>query len=360
MRRLASLVTTVEQIGQSNMYEPCSSLLQSLTVRSVTFSCTSPHSGQLARIVVISGLPLLGTGGSSALVSSTFRRNIWGSAPSDWALIPGRVQATYCHSEVPTRSEREISAAASIRATIRPVSTRQTPVAFAHRGARTLEPENTIPAFRKALDQGATGLESDAWVSSDGQVVLVHDGVLRAGLRRVKVAETSALDLEKFGVPTLRALYEECGTEFELSIDIKDPGSASKMIEIASNLGVESRLWLCSPDSDFLATLREISSSIRLVHSPGRGNVVPATFERLASDLAEKRLNALNLHHSDWSKGVVSLIHRFELSSFAWDTQEIRHLNAAFNMGVDAVYCDRTDRMMTTLHEWQSRQILPL
>ncbi|MSZ28748.1 MAG: hypothetical protein F2634_00125 [Actinobacteria bacterium] len=248
-----------------------------------------------------------------------------------------------------------ISALDSKRVTIHGVSTRETPIAFAHRGARTLEPENTIPAFQKALEQGATGLESDAWVSSDGEVVLVHDGVLRVGLRRIKVGETTAADLGKYGVPTLRALYEECGSSFELSIDIKDRAAASMMIEIASNLGVESRLWLCSANRDFLATLREQSASVRLVHSPGRGNVVPATLERLAADLSERSLDALNLHHSDWSKGVVSLVHRFELSAFAWDTQEIRHLNAALNMGVDGVYCDRTDRMMATLNEWQSR-----
>lgn len=234
-----------------------------------------------------------------------------------------------------------------------------TPIAFAHRGARTLEPENTIPAFKKALEQGATGLESDAWLSSDGEVVLVHDGVLRTGLRRTKVSETSARDLAVFGVPKLDELYEECGSDYELSIDIKDRESASRMIEIATHLGVATRLWLCSPNREFLATLRDQSTSVRLVYSPGRGRVVPATFERLAADLSEKGVDALNLHRSDWSKGVVSLMHRFGLSSFAWDTQEIRHLRSAFNMGIDGVYCDRTDRMIATLHEWQSgRELL--
>lgn len=235
------------------------------------------------------------------------------------------------------------------------MKTPQTPIAFAHRGARTLEPENTIAAFRKALDQGATGLESDAWVSLDGEVVLVHDGVLRNGLRRVKVAETTALDLKAFGIPSLPDLYEECGSDFELSIDIKDRASAAKMIQIAAEQAAEARLWLCSPNQEFLTTLRGQSTSVRLVYSPGRGKVLPATFERLAAELSEKGIDALNLHHSDWSKGVVSLMHRFELSAFAWDTQEIRHIRAALDLGIDGVYCDRTDRMMTTLHEWTNR-----
>ena len=54
------------------------------------------------------------------------------------------------------------------------------PITFAHRGARTLEPENTLAAFRRALADGAGALESDAWLSADGEVVLIHDQIGRA------------------------------------------------------------------------------------------------------------------------------------------------------------------------------------
>ena len=43
------------------------------------------------------------------------------------------------------------------------------PIAFAHRGARLEEPENTIAAFRWALEAGVTGLETDVWRSADGE-----------------------------------------------------------------------------------------------------------------------------------------------------------------------------------------------
>ncbi|MDQ3575194.1 MAG: glycerophosphodiester phosphodiesterase, partial [Actinomycetota bacterium] len=38
------------------------------------------------------------------------------------------------------------------------------PIAFAHRGARAHAPENTLQAFRLALELGSTGLESDVWL----------------------------------------------------------------------------------------------------------------------------------------------------------------------------------------------------
>ena len=59
-------------------------------------------------------------------------------------------------------------------------------ITFAHRGGRADLPENTLPAFRRALELGARGLETDARLSADGEVVLVHDERVRRGLRRFR------------------------------------------------------------------------------------------------------------------------------------------------------------------------------
>ncbi|HAE54512.1 MAG TPA: glycerophosphodiester phosphodiesterase, partial [Acidimicrobiaceae bacterium] len=100
-------------------------------------------------------------------------------------------------------------------------SLRQPPLQFAHRGARAHAEENTIPAFELALKLGATGLETDAWLSQDGTPVLDHDGIVRRGVRRLPLKRLE-LDELPAHIPTLTQLYETCGTEFELSIDIKD------------------------------------------------------------------------------------------------------------------------------------------
>jgi glycerophosphoryl diester phosphodiesterase len=49
------------------------------------------------------------------------------------------------------------------------------PRVIAHRGARAVEPENTIRAFRRAEQAGADGIELDLRVSADGELVVVHD-----------------------------------------------------------------------------------------------------------------------------------------------------------------------------------------
>ena len=64
---------------------------------------------------------------------------------------------------------------------------RLTPIGFAHRGARAHAPENTLAAFALALEMGATGLETDAWLTADGQAVLDHDGVVdRTPIARIE------------------------------------------------------------------------------------------------------------------------------------------------------------------------------
>ncbi len=53
------------------------------------------------------------------------------------------------------------------------------PYNIAHRGARSLAPENTMPAFVKAWQLGAHGVETDVSVSADGKLVLLHDDTLK-------------------------------------------------------------------------------------------------------------------------------------------------------------------------------------
>lgn len=49
------------------------------------------------------------------------------------------------------------------------------PLVFAHRGAKRVAPENTLPAFEAAIRLGADGIELDVQYSSDGKLVIFHD-----------------------------------------------------------------------------------------------------------------------------------------------------------------------------------------
>src|SRR5690349_10625348 len=117
-------------------------------------------------------------------------------------------------------------------------------------------PENSVEAFRRALDHGATGLESDVRLSRDGVAVLVHDAVVRAGLRRIKVADSSWDALARHEVIRLSDLYRELGSDYELSLDVEDVHAAHAALHLAHDVRAVSRLWVCSPDLDLLRALR--------------------------------------------------------------------------------------------------------
>src|ERR1700733_5860983 len=119
------------------------------------------------------------------------------------------------------------------------------PLGFAHRGARAHAPENTLDAFRLALRLGASGLESDVWLTTDGVAVLDHDGVVRQGLRRRPIAELRRDQLPAH-IPALADLYEACGSAFHLSLDVKDVAAAARVVAIAGDVGdgAVGRLWL--------------------------------------------------------------------------------------------------------------------
>lgn len=71
------------------------------------------------------------------------------------------------------------------------------PLIIGHRGASALAPENSLAAFRRALADGADGIEFDVRLSRDGVAVVIHDASLeRTGLVKQRVSELTAAELQ--------------------------------------------------------------------------------------------------------------------------------------------------------------------
>lgn len=218
------------------------------------------------------------------------------------------------------------------------------PIGFAHRGARAHAPENTLEAFALGLRLGANGLESDVWLTSDGVPVLDHDGLIRGRFRRRAIRDVPRAELPPH-IPTLADLFEACGTAFHLSLDLKDPRAGSVVIDVVEDCapGVVERLWLCAPTADQLLPLR--GRGPKLVESTRLERIKEGP-ERRAATLAAAGIDAMNMHHTDWNGGLVSLFHRFDLFAFGWDMHHPHVLRAALRMGLDGVYSDWVDRLV--------------
>ena len=227
------------------------------------------------------------------------------------------------------------------------------PVLFAHRGGMAHAQENTLDAFRLAIRLGATGLESDVWPTSDGVPVLTHHGRVGPFYRRRAVTNTAA-ELLPVTLPSLEDLYRAVGTGCQVSLDVMDPTVTAQVVAVASrHPGALGRLWLCHPDWETLASWRELHPRIRLVDSTRLERIEEGP-ERRAAHLSAARIDAINLHQSEWTGGLTTLFHRFGLACLGWDAQHERQLDHLFRMGIDGVYSDHVDRMVTRARAWRS------
>lgn len=218
------------------------------------------------------------------------------------------------------------------------------PIAFAHRGASAHVPGNTLEAFQLGLRLGATGLESDVWLTADGVPVLDHDGRIRHGVRHRPIASMARRELPAH-IPALADLYAECGSDYQLSLDLKDKAAANATFAVVRAAGALDRLWLCHWEREVLVGLRQEAGDAHLVHST-RLRRMPHGPERLAAQLADDGIEVVNLPRAEWSGGLTTLFHRFGRLSFGWGAQHERMILDLLDMGIDAVYSNHVDRMM--------------
>lgn len=110
---------------------------------------------------------------------------------------------------------------------------------IAHRGASALEPENTLKSFIKAMKLGVDMVECDVRTTLDGQLVIHHDPYLDrttngTGLLKNKslseLRQLNAGDGER--IPTLREAIDTVKGQVGLVIEVKDPGSEEKILNL--------------------------------------------------------------------------------------------------------------------------------
>ncbi len=102
-----------------------------------------------------------------------------------------------------------------------------------HRGASALAHENTLPAFRLAMEHSVAMSELDVFMSADSQVMATHDPELKVAGRRIVVAELAAdelaaLDLgEGYGVPRLADVLDLVRGRMGIYVELKGPGTGT-------------------------------------------------------------------------------------------------------------------------------------
>lgn len=157
------------------------------------------------------------------------------------------------------------------------------PIIIAHRGASAYAPENTIPAFRKAIEMGAGGLELDVHLSSDGFLVVAHDENTdrtsngKGPIKDKTLAELKSLDFggwfskefEGAQIPLLDEVLELFRDwDGMLNIEIKNgpvfyPGIEKKVADAVRSAGMLERTIVSSFNHYSLVEIRRLEPAVR-------------------------------------------------------------------------------------------------
>ena len=106
-----------------------------------------------------------------------------------------------------------------------------------------------------------------------------------------------------------------------------------------------ANLWLCHHRWQQLVEWRPVHPDVHLVDST-RLDRIREGAERRAATLSAQGIDAVNMHHLDWTGGLTTLFHRFDVLAFGWDAQMPRVIDELIDLGIDGVYSDHVDRLV--------------
>ncbi|MBN2450685.1 MAG: glycerophosphodiester phosphodiesterase [Lentisphaeria bacterium] len=221
-----------------------------------------------------------------------------------------------------------------------------------HRGARGLEPENTLRSFRRALELGVDLIECDVHMTRDGRAILMHDHTVDRttngtgapgdftfeAIRRLDAGQGEQ-------VPTLEELLHLIRGKVEVHIELKDPTALLPVLDIVKAQGVRDQVFLTSGDTALLLRLREADPAIRVEHIFGNP---PADAVQRALSVRASRVSCRFDH---LTQAFVDESHSHGLEVIAWPPNTAEEQRHAIGFGVDIICTDRPDILIQTLRE---------
>lgn len=218
----------------------------------------------------------------------------------------------------------------------------------AHRGASVRAPENTMVAFRAAMDAGATYTELDVQHSRDRQVVVLHDGdLMRMGDDPRKVAELTAAELATIDigrkydaafagehVPTLEQVIDLVRGRMKINVELKynvpDPGLAPAVVELLRRKDFLDQVVITSLD---YAALKQVE---RLEPRLETGHIVTAA----VGDVARTEADFVSLNSARATPSLVRRAHFAGKDVHVWTVNTPEVMVRMIERGVDNIITD--------------------
>ncbi len=228
---------------------------------------------------------------------------------------------------------------------------------FAHRGFSSQYPENTMIAFRKALEARADGIEMDARLTADGHIVIMHDPTVdrttngKGKVRDLTLAEIRALDagvkkgmvFENERVPMLEEVFAELGGKLLLNIELcnyeegDERTLAYETIELVEKYNLTDSVIISSFRFNNLVYAKDKNPGIScgLLASKGIKGL-------LARNLLNHSVSvdALHPYYTDVTPTLVRREQQCGRKIRVWTVNESSDIRQLYDLGVDAIFTD--------------------
>jgi glycerophosphoryl diester phosphodiesterase len=229
------------------------------------------------------------------------------------------------------------------------------PPVIAHRGASLRAPENTLAAFRLAADIGAEGIELDAKLTRDGQVVILHDSTLDRTtdgsgplalrsleeLRALDAGSKHSGDFAGERIPTLEDVFAEIGPRLLINVEMTNYASPRdplprRVVELVRRHGLEERVLLSSFNPAALRTARATAPGLPLGLLLGPGQ--PAWMGFLFPLVSPHE--SYHLHDRLIREKSIRLAHRAGRKLIPWTVNDPARIRWLLEVGADGIITD--------------------
>jgi len=212
----------------------------------------------------------------------------------------------------------------------------------AHRGASGYAPENTLMAFKKAIDLGCDKIELDVRLTKDKKVVVIHDDdVDRTTDGRGKVAKLTLKQIKKFNceerqkIPTLQEVIDLCKGKIGFQIELKTSGTARRVYRLIVENGILDDVTITSFKTRFLQEMfilnRKIDLGLLFEEYIISKKIILWIIGRLIG------INYVCPNYPVVNKQIVNQAHKLGMKVYVFDVKNKKEGDKLVDMGVDEI-----------------------
>lgn len=231
---------------------------------------------------------------------------------------------------------------------------------IAHRGASGHAPENTLAAFKKAVSQGATFIETDLQLTRDARLVAIHDDTVNrttngkgavhdmtlADLRRLDAGSWFGSEFAGERIPTLDEILEFAKKyDVVFYLEMKPGGFWGGEHTLIGGLrasGEIARTIIISFDAAILANVRKIEPTLMT------GLLYDGQIEKPIDKALEVGARQLAIRGDLVSPALLSAARERDLQVVCWTVNHAAHMRLLMDAGVDGIMSDYPDLLVAT------------